>query len=198
MQQVQVDGSTPKTTRSTRTPKLTLKPTPKPNKPVLNGTSANVIGKPLSPNRVRTNVRVNVAPKPEKAIWISRLDRDTTEDEMTSYIRDTIGISSIEQCQIRKLVKKDKDLETYSFVSFKVACPASIFKTLMDAEKWPSYCQIREFDLDLKTSTGDKPAKLIIASSAMNLETTTENPSSSKNEVQTPNVNQVTIMDIMH
>ena len=164
----------------------------------MNGTSANVIGKALSPNRVRTNVRVNVAPKPEKAIWISRLDRDTTEDEMTSYIRDTIGISSIEQCQIRKLVKKDKDLETYSFVSFKVACPASIFKTLMDAEKWPSYCQIREFDLDLKTSTGDKPAKLIIASSAMNLETTTENPSSSKNEVQTPNVNQVTIMDIMH
>ena len=68
----------------------------------------------------------------------------------------------------------------------------------MDAEKWPSYCQIREFDLDLKTSTGDKPAKLIIASSAMNLETTTENPSASKNEVQTPNVNQVTIMDIMH
>lgn len=166
-------NQTPKTTRPFRTQKPTHTKTPKPNKPTLKGTSQKVIGKPPSPNKIRSNV----PPKHDKAVWISRLHRDTTEDEMASYIKDSIGITSVDQCQIRKLVKKDRDLSTYSFVSFKIACPENIYNTLMDAEKWPSYCQIREFDMDLKTSMGVK----------LNVESTANNDESSKPDEQNLN-----------
>lgn len=138
-------NTTPLSSKSTQ-PQRTSKPT-------VTGTSNNVIGKEPSPVTIRRNVRYN-APKPEKAIWISKLHRDTTEEELTSYIKDTIGITSTDQYQVRKLVKKDRELASYSFVSFRVTCPANMFDTLIDAKNWPTYCQIREFDMQQKTSSG--------------------------------------------
>lgn len=52
------------------------------------------------------------------------------------------------------MVKKDSELSSYSFVSFRVACPINIFEALLDAKNWPSYCQIREFDMVQKNSSG--------------------------------------------
>ena len=143
---------TPKTSKQMHTPKSS-KPsqTTKSSKPVITGTSTNKIGKPLSPPQRKRIDR----PKPEKAIWISRIHRDTTEEELSDYIKCSIGIAPTE-FQVRKLVKKDRDITTYSFVSFYVACTQENFNTLINPMYWPSNSQIREFELEQQPSTGFK------------------------------------------
>lgn len=134
--------------------------TPKSNTPAVSGTSNNSIGKPLSPKQFRTSHqqkdRQNAAPKREKAVWVSGIHRDTTEAEMISYITDNLGIVSTDKFDVRKLVKKDKELSTYSFISFKVSCSVDIFNVLIDPTKWPRNTRIREFDLERKSSSGIK------------------------------------------
>ena len=119
--------------------------------PSVNGTAEKVIGKQLSPIKPRQKMIRKV---PEKAIWIGRLHRDTTEDDISTYIKNEWNIMNVDQLEIRKLVKKDRDLSEYTFVSFKVGCSAELFNTLMDVTKWPSNCQIREFKIEPMQSLG--------------------------------------------
>lgn len=109
------------------------------------GMANKTIGKPLSP--VKTRQRI-VRKIPEKSIWIGRLHRDTTEEDISTYIKNEWNITNVDQFQIRKLVKKDRDLSEYTFVSFKVGCSAELFSTLLDKSKWPSNCHIREFNVE--------------------------------------------------
>lgn len=81
--------------------------TPVTSKPVLIGTSAKVIGKLLSPqNQGRQNVRPKAKDDNQKAVWVSKLHRDTTEEEVETYIKDLVGSAETDQFQVRKLVKK--------------------------------------------------------------------------------------------
>lgn len=160
--------STPTSTKPNRTPRSI--------KPVVNGTSTKVIGKPISPDQNRRNVRSNVPSTNQKAIWVSGLHRDTTEQEMESYVKGLLGGAATDQFQIRKLVKKDRELSSYSFVSFKITCPESNFGTLLDPNNWPSNSRLREFEMDRQMSAG---ARL------NNMNTTT--PSSSRNPSGTEN-----------
>lgn len=135
---------TPKTSRSERKANL--------DKPVITtGTSTNVIGKPVSPYRPKRIVR----PKPEKAVWISGIHRDVTEDELSQYISESIKIAS-NDFEVRKLVRKGVDISEYTFVSFRIACKLSNFDTLMNPMYWPSNSRIREFDLERGASAGTK------------------------------------------
>lgn len=108
----------------------------------------------MSPSGERYTNRSKSQTNGKKAIWVSKLYRDTTEEEMLQYIKDLVGIAASEQCQVRKLVSKDKLISTYSFVSFRIICPENTFSTLLDANKWPSQCQIREFEMERRSSTG--------------------------------------------
>lgn len=123
--------------------------TPKSSKPVMNGTSLKNIWKPPSPIPPRQQRQPRTMPG--KAIWVSKMHRDISEEEMLSYVRDDLGIAD-DQLEVRKLVKKDRDICTYSFVSFCIKCSAEVFDTLMDVGKWPSYSQIREFELNSNQS----------------------------------------------
>lgn len=123
--------------------------TPRSNKPVMVGTSNNVIGKPIEDNRRPKMVM------PEKAIWLSRIHRDTTEAEIMTYIKESIGITSPD-ITVRKLVKKDRDLSSYTFVSFRVTCSTSNFAKLIDPMYWPSNCQMREFEFEQRSSMAVK------------------------------------------
>lgn len=164
------NNETPKTSRPSQTPRT--------DKPVQVGMSKNVIGKPLSPDQNRRNIQPNGAMLPQKAIWVSKLHRDTTEEELETYVKTLVGDPAADQYQVRKLVKKDRPLSSYSFVSFRISCPEAMLTTLLDAENWPSNCQIREFDMQQQTSTG---ARLSVVSpkSTDGVQTSTE----SKNEM---------------
>jgi len=135
---------TPKSSRSTRDSVPTKKPA------VANGTSNNVIGKPLTPPQYRPKIHQKMR---DKAIWISRLHRDTSVEEIKTYVRDMFGIVTVDRLEVRKLVKKDRDISTYSFVSFSIRCPANLFEILMDATKWPERCDIREFKMDTNNTS---------------------------------------------
>lgn len=143
-------NETPKSSRQHRTPRTM--------KPVATGTSSKVIGKPPSPNTLQPatqrNNKSNRMPSREKAVWVSRLQRDTTEEDMNLYIKDTIGITSAEKYNVRRLVKKDRELSSYNYISFRVTCTTDIFETLLDSTNWPSYCFIREFEMEQKDSNG--------------------------------------------
>lgn len=128
--------------------------------PSVPGKSNDAIGKPLSPNQFRPAQRANRETRPQpkkilqKAVWISRLHRDTTEDDILTYIRDKMGIVADDQLEIRKLVKKDRELTSYSFISFRVSCSEVLFETLIDANRWPSTCTLREFVTEPNLSNG--------------------------------------------
>lgn len=103
------------------------------NPPAVTGTSSAVIGKPLTPRQ-----------PPRRSIWISRLHRETTEAEVSDYIKSIMATTS--EFVVRKLVKKDREISSYSFVSFRITCSLELFDTLMDAKNWPSSVIIREFE----------------------------------------------------
>lgn len=161
---------TPTTSRS--------KQTPKSNKPIMPGASKNVIGKPLD-NRFKT--------KPEKAIWLSRVHRETTADEIADYVKNSIGITSPD-IEVRKLVKKERDLSTYSFVSFCIKCSTSNFAKLMDPMNWPETSRIREFDLELRTSAVPKFPwnQGPVNREPVNQESANQEPESKNEEPETP------------
>lgn len=92
-----VTKETPKSSRSARTFPPTSARTP-----VLVGTSSKVIGKPISPMQLKQNGRPRPALELEKAIWVSGIHRDTTEEELATYIKESIRITNVE---VRKLVK---------------------------------------------------------------------------------------------
>lgn len=171
-----VKGSLNKQKRSDETPRSSrASKAREPNErtaPANSGTSSNVIGKPLSPIQSRPKTQRK---KPEKAVWLSRLHRDTNVEEIESYMKNKLGVTAIDQLEVRKLVKKDRDISTYSFVSFKIGCPVNLFDTLSKPSNWPSYCQIREFKLDMNASAGVR---------------LTENANSPKNVMSPPTVQQ--------
>lgn len=101
--------------------------------PAIKGASSATIGKPLTPR-----------PPPKKSIWISQLHRDTTEDDITKYVKSIVKSSA--EFTVRKLVKKDREISSYSFVSFRVTCSLELFELLMNAELWPASVNIREFE----------------------------------------------------
>lgn len=131
------------------------KQAPSSSKAVLTGTSSNVIGKPISPSQLKRNDRPNKQSTPEKAIWVSRIHRETTAEELDQYVKTRIGITTPD-ISVHKLVKKDRDISSYSFVSFRITCSAANFATLINPMYWPSNSQIREFDLERKSSVGVK------------------------------------------
>lgn len=68
------------------------------------GTSNRNIGKPLSPSNCnRENIGSNAATAHQKAIWVSKLHRDTTEEDLEAYIKDLVGGVSTDQYDVRKL-----------------------------------------------------------------------------------------------
>lgn len=161
--------------------------TPRTNKPVTSGTSAKVIGKPISPQQ--SNIRSNAMsanqkamPANQKAIWVSGLHRDTTENEMEKYVKELVGGIETDQYHIRKLVKKDRELSSYSFVSFKITCPESKFEVLLDPKKWPSNSRIREFELDRKESSGVRLIESITKSDSTMSSSGSASTDKSKNE----------------
>lgn len=104
---------------------------------------------------------------------------------MTEHIKGSIGIASTE-FEVRKLVKKDRDITTYSFVSFFIGCKQANFSTLMQPMYWPSNSQIREFEIDSQPhqpSTGEQ------------LGQTSQQMETSKNSERQPMAPDQTAMD---
>lgn len=116
------------------------------------GTKSNVGGLSAIPQRARKNEE---KPKFEKAIWISRLNPDTSEEQVIDYIVNNTSVTDKTKMNAHKLVKKGTEMSSLNFVSFKVELNLADFDVLNDPEVWPQHVLVREFSQAPKTTFGD-------------------------------------------
>lgn len=84
-----------------------------------------------------------VAVAPDKAIFVSRLNTNTTAEAVKNYIGKRYNISSLSGFHVHKL----RSDATSSFSSFKIFVGQNnhLYTTLMNEHFWPGNVNVREF-----------------------------------------------------
>lgn len=98
------------------------------------------LGGPVEVNTVQSN-RIRLT----SSIYISRLQTNVTNANITSFIKDNIPSFKDEDMYLRLLVKKDQDINELSFVSYRLSYTPQLYKQLIDPSFWPSHVKIGEF-----------------------------------------------------
>lgn len=80
----------------------------------------------------------------KRELYLSKFDRRTTTSDILSYIKNK-GIDDMENIRIFKLVKKNIDISTYSYVTFKIETTIDISEALLEDHFWPVSCTIKNF-----------------------------------------------------
>lgn len=80
-----------------------------------------------------------------KSIYVSRLETTITSDDISTYIKTRLPDIDSQHFSLRMLVKKDKPLETLTFISFRLSCTNDLFNTFMSSSFWPDHVMIGEF-----------------------------------------------------
>ena len=109
---------------------------------IITGTNASV-----SPTHA-LNIVPAVVQAPKMALYISRLSTDTTKEKVEKTVKHFLGTDDV---LVHCLWRKDTDLSTVTFLSFKVLIPASLRTKALNPATWPSGLPIREF-VDRKNS----------------------------------------------
>lgn len=89
-------------------------------------------------------------PKPVRielpnSIYVSRLETSVTSENLIGYIKQQIPSLNVKHVAAHILVPKDKDLESLSFVSFRLRCTSDLFDQLSSPDFWPNHVCIGEF-----------------------------------------------------
>lgn len=85
-----------------------------------------------------------VPPEPEYCwVYLSRIDPKATEDDILTLATECIPCD--EPIEVRKLVKKDADLKSMRFISFKIGIDEKYREVALSAETWPDGVYFREF-----------------------------------------------------
>lgn len=131
---------------STRRRRLFSKPNKLPSQPVMPGTSESV--SPSIGNIVAT------APIPKFWLYLSRISRDVTSEQVRALVSHRLGTDDVE---VVRLVAKNRDVSTLSFVSFKVGLNSSVKDKAMSNSTWPRGILFREFQDNRSTQNFWKP-----------------------------------------
>lgn len=86
----------------------------------------------------------------KKYLHLWRLDKSTTEESLTQYIKGVIGI-----CEL--FVYKLKPREERNYASFKVGVPEHFFEKLCNPEIWPLNIEFSEWTFFRRTDFTTKP-----------------------------------------
>ncbi|XP_055543295.1 uncharacterized protein LOC129728854 [Wyeomyia smithii] len=88
---------------------------------------------------------VETVPQPTTKFWIylSRIAPHVSEDEIAALVRDCV--SDI-QPVVKKLVRKDADVKSLAFISFKVGIDLQLKDAALDANNWPKGIYFRQFE----------------------------------------------------
>jgi hypothetical protein len=104
---------------------------------------------------LRLNRNKNDKPKFEKALFVSRLDPTTTCEQMVNYIKEHTPVNDETRFHVHKMVKKDADVTTLRFVSFKIELNVADLDVLDDGSLWPDGSIVREFKPAPKNELGN-------------------------------------------
>lgn len=84
-------------------------------------------------------------PKFDKSIHVSRIDKSVSLDMINDYIAQNSQLKPSDDFRCTLLVKKDKDINSLSFISYKIDVNSVHFAELIDVNFWPEGAYIREF-----------------------------------------------------
>lgn len=146
------------------------------------GTREASIGRPFESKPKQNAMKSNF----DKSIWISRFPVDTSPDEISDYIMKNTDLTDPAKFKCTKLVKKDQDLSTLSYVSFKIDVASENFDTLIAASNWPSTKRVREFvkvDAPKRTQPLISPSTLPRAAKAQKIDSTNQTQPLSAEEI---------------
>lgn len=88
------------------------------------------------------------ASKPKKWFFVSRINKDVTDDTFKSYIKDTLKIQDAVCTQI---VSNKYSIEASNYLSYKIGVSDKDCSTIMSPTSWPSGLLIKEFKFKLRT-----------------------------------------------
>lgn len=88
-----------------------------------------------------------------KHLYVSRLQPQTTEEEILSYIKTNAKLSSSETLRCKILVPAGKKVDELNFVSFKISATIDDFTILANPNIWPQNVAVREFNSTPKTTS---------------------------------------------
>lgn len=85
-----------------------------------------------------------VPPEAEKCwVYLSRIAASATEDDILALVNECVPCD--EPVEVKKLVKKDADLTSMRFISFKIGVDEKYREVALSAESWPDGVYFREF-----------------------------------------------------
>lgn len=122
-------------------------------------------------------------PNFDKSIHVSRIDKSVTLEMINEYISQNSQLKQTENFRCSLLVKKDKDVTTLTFVSFKVDVNSEHFDILNDVNFWPEGVLIREFIPKTKTLADFMEGRLQPNKMSKSDEADSKNEASSLNNV---------------
>lgn len=93
---------------------------------------------------------VETVEKPPEKFWLylSRIARHVTEDDVSELVKCCLQTQN--PIDVRKLVRKDADLNQFAFISFKVGVDKDLKQMALDPSIWPKGVFFREFK-DIQT-----------------------------------------------
>lgn len=133
-------GANPRLTKGRRLFSIADDANPKQQLPLLHGT-----GSTLSPS-----TEIGVVPAAPTRFWLylSRIARDVSAEQVCSLAKKRLGSDDI---QVTRLVAKGRDVNTLSFVSFKIGMSENLKAKALATSTWPKGVVYREFS-DNKSS----------------------------------------------
>lgn len=75
---------------------------------------------------------------------LSKFDYKTTTNDILTYLNDK-GVTDHSDIRVIALVKKNEDISSYSFISFKIETTDEIAEVILERNFWPSSCTIKDF-----------------------------------------------------
>lgn len=114
-------------------------------------TLIHATGESESPSLGRLTVQ-----QPTKKFWIylSRISREVTPEQIAELTKRRLSTENIE---VVRLVAKNKDIRTMSFISYKVGVEMELKSVALSSSTWPKGMLFREFIDDRKSENFWRP-----------------------------------------
>ncbi|XP_055543157.1 uncharacterized protein LOC129728727 [Wyeomyia smithii] len=111
-------------------------PKPRPDLKLVGGTKSIDLG----------SASVETVAKPTEKFWVylSRIARHVTEDDISELVKQCL--ETTQPVDVRKLVRKDADVNQYAFISFKFGVEKDLKDKALDPSVWPKGIFFREFE----------------------------------------------------
>lgn len=99
-------------------------------------------------------------PAPVEKFWIylSRISRDVTPEQIGELAKNRLSTDDVE---VIRLVSKNKDVSTMSFISFKVGVSADLTSKALSSSTWPKGMLFRKFVDNRRVENFWKPQGLL-------------------------------------